>query len=319
MNIASALNKKYIPYTVVMLTSVCENNPEHVDAYLFNSELDDGDFDCIRKALSAYDISVHPVNVDRKRFNDRLPRNNQWSIEMYYRLLATELLPQDMDRLLYLDVDLVVDGDLRELYYGHFKEAEIIVFDDKGGKNIPSSYGKKHQEMFAHAYSQGYRYFNSGVMLLNLKLLRERYTFDTYLDAIREWNYEMEAPDQDILNWVHWKNVRHGDFRKYDYFARVAHNDGIDYEAAKRDIVILHFAGDKPWNYSNFHYDLEKIWWYYAKLTPFYWDLLEAFIHEAMTDNTVENYLDEITEINRQLSESLNDVLALLKKHMGNM
>ncbi len=116
------------------------------------------------------------------------------------------------------------------MYTCSFDGAEIIVFDDKGGKNVPSSYGKKHQEMFAEAYSKGYRYFNSGVMFLNLSLLRERYSFETYLEAIREWNYEMEAPDQDLLNWVHWKNIKYGDYRKYDYFARVAHNDGIDYE-----------------------------------------------------------------------------------------
>ncbi len=84
----------------------------------------------------------------------------------------------------------------------------------------------------------------------------------------------------------------------------------------KRDIAILHYAGDKPWNYSNFHYDLEKIWWEYAKLTPFYWDMLERFISLAMTDTTVEKYLTEITDINKQLNKSLNEVLVLLKKHM---
>ncbi len=109
MNIATALNKKYVPYTAVMLTSVCVNNPGHIDAYLFNSELDDSDFDSLRNSLSEYDISIHPVNIDRDRFSERLPRNNQWSIEMYYRLMMTEVLPKEVDRILYLYVDLVVD------------------------------------------------------------------------------------------------------------------------------------------------------------------------------------------------------------------
>ncbi len=317
MNIATALNRKYIKYTVVMLVSACENNAEHIDAYLFNSELEKKDIVEIQGSLEGYDISIHSVYVDRNRLSDRLPRNSQWSIEMYYRLMMTELLPQDTDRILYLDVDLVVDGPLVDFYYQDFNGAELIVLDDKGGKNVPESYGDKHREMFREAYENGHRYFNSGVMLVNLNLLRKKYGFQTYLDAIEAWNYEMEAPDQDILNWVHWKNVKFDDFRKYDYFARVAHNDNVTYEQAKRDIAILHYAGAKPWEYSNFHYDLERIWWEYAKLTPYYFEMLERFVELSMTDTTIEEYLNEITEINGILTDSLGKMMASIKNHMG--
>ncbi len=317
MNIATALNKKYIRYTVVMLLSICENNSEHVDAYLFNSELEERNIADIRSALEKYDISIHPVMVDRNRFNDRLPRTSQWSIEMYYRLMMTELIPKEVDRLLYLDVDLIVDGALDSFYLSDFENREMIVLDDKGGNNVPSSYGEKHQEMFKEAYQNGHRYFNSGVMLVNLEIMRKKYSFQTYLDAIEVWNYEMKAPDQDILNWVHWRNVKFDDYKKYDYFARVAHNDGVSYEEAKRDITIIHYAGNKPWEYRNFHYDLEKLWWDYAKKSPYYWDLLEAFIEMAMCDTTVEKYLNEITEINGILTDSLTKMMGSIKNHLG--
>lgn len=47
MNIATALNRKYLEYTVVMLCSLCENNNEHIDAYLLHSELTTQDIDII--------------------------------------------------------------------------------------------------------------------------------------------------------------------------------------------------------------------------------------------------------------------------------
>ena len=48
MNIATALNRKYLEYTVVMLCSLCENNNEHIDAYLLHSELTPQDIDLIK-------------------------------------------------------------------------------------------------------------------------------------------------------------------------------------------------------------------------------------------------------------------------------
>lgn len=319
MNIATALNRKYVPYTIVMLTSLCENNNCHIDSYLLNSELDKEDINKVSEALSKYDISIIPVKTDRERFEERLPRNDQWSIEMYYRLLMPELMPDSVSRVLYLDVDIIVNKSLSDFYSTDFCGNELVVCDDKGGKNNPSGYGKKHQEMFMEAYENGHRYFNSGVMLVNLELLRHRYTFNTYLDAIKKWNYEMEAPDQDILNWVHWRNVGYVDYKVYDYFARVAHNDKVSYEQAKKSIAILHFAGAKPWEYSNFHYDIERLWWEYARKTPFYECFLEEFIQKAITDTTVEDYLTEITEINKKLNDSLNEMVQKMKQTVNRL
>jgi lipopolysaccharide biosynthesis glycosyltransferase len=314
INVATALNKRYIKYTVVMLTSLCENSNDHVNVYLLNSELDHSDINEISKALSAYDITVNSVKIDAGVFTDRFPRNLEWSLEMYYRLMMPELLPPDVDRVLYLDVDIIVNKPLSDFFKMDFGGMELLVCDDKGGKNLPSSYGKKHAEMFKEAYQNGHRYFNSGVMLMNIKLLKERYTFDTYLDAIRAWNYEMEAPDQDVLNWVHWRNVSYVDYKDYDYFAKVAHNDGITYNDAKHSISIIHYAGDKPWNFDHLHYDIERIWWEYAQLTPYYDEFLDHYIEDATSGTSVEKSLTNLYKTNIELKEILQKLMNLASK-----
>ena len=58
MNIATALNRKYLEYTVVMLCSLCENNNEHIDAYLLHSELTTQDIDIIKNSLSKSDLFI---------------------------------------------------------------------------------------------------------------------------------------------------------------------------------------------------------------------------------------------------------------------
>ncbi|MBQ9589616.1 MAG: glycosyltransferase family 8 protein [Butyrivibrio sp.] len=314
MNVVTALNKKYLPYTVVMLTSLGINVKEKIDAYLLNSELSEKDIGCINAALSKYSINIHPTYVDKNNFSSKLPRNSQWTIETYYRLMMLELLPDTVNRALYLDGDIIVNKSVESLYEMEFGDKEIIACDDASGFNQMNHYGTKHQAMFSGAYDNGFRYFNAGVMLLNIDLLRKKYSFETYLKAFEEWNYEMEAPDQDILNWVHWKNVGFVDYSTYDLFARIAHNAEITYDEVKENVAIVHFAGEKPWENCNVHFDIEKLWWDYAKLTPYYVELLENFVSTAMTDKTVENYIKDIEKRYDDQSEMINKLIEKVKK-----
>ena len=164
---------------------------------------------------------------------------------------------------------------------------------------------------------QGYRYFNAGFMLLNIEKMREKYSFDTYLDAIEEWNYQMDAPDQDILNYVHWQYVGYVDYGKYDLFARIAHNEGSTYNEVKQSVAIIHYAGTKPWDADNCHFDIEYLWWEYAKQTPFYVQLLEEFMHKTMFDTTVENYIMDIEAQAENIQVQLNESIALNQKMLG--
>lgn len=313
MNIATALNKKYLYYTVVMLTSLCENNNVHIDAYLLSSDLSGEDISLMEDALKKYDISIHPLKVDRALFSDKLPRNEMWSIETYFRLLLMDLLPQSVNKLLYLDVDMVINKSLDELWDVDMGEDEIIACIDSCGATSWEQRSEKQREMFAGMIEQGYEYFNAGVMLMNVEKIRKSYNFEKYMDAVREWNYEMSAPDQDILNFCHWKNVGYVDPWIYDMFARIAHNNKLSYEEVKDQVAVIHYAGDKPWKTTNVHYEIEKLWWDYARLTPFYAELLEDFLESTMRDTTAEDYMLGLIEDNKRLKAELNKCLEAIK------
>ena len=101
-------------------------------------------------------------------------------------------------------------------------------------------------------------------MLYNMESIREIYNFDSYLKAMYEWEFQMPANDQDILNYVYHDKVLYIPWEKYDLFAHLAYYNGISRDGAEK-ASIIHFSGLKPWDASTIHFDTEAIWWNYAK------------------------------------------------------
>ncbi len=319
MNIATALNRKYLEYTAVMLTSLCENNPqEQIHAYLLHHELTGEDIQTISEALEAYEIEVISMKVDEELFGERLPRNTQWSVEMYYRLLLMELLPEEVERILYLDVDIIVNQSIQSFYEREFGQNELIVCENAGGYiDTWERLTDRQKKMFGPMFEKGFKYFNSGVMLMNIGKMRNEYNFHTYMKAIEEWNYEMVAPDQDILNYVHWQNVIYEDAEKYNFFARIAHESGFDYEKGKKKLCIIHFTDEKPWETKNYHYPIEQIWWDYAKKTPFYVLLMERFVQSTMSDSYMEEWIRDLMNQVETSKEELAKSIRLSERLLG--
>lgn len=117
---------------------------------------------------------------NKSDFDDRLPRNTQWSIETYYRLMLMDILPESVDRLMYLDVDLIINGSIEEFYHIDFAGDDVIAADDSNGKRTLDTFGSKQIEMFHDMLAQGFRYFNAGVMLFNVAQIRKTNNFNTY-------------------------------------------------------------------------------------------------------------------------------------------
>ncbi len=313
MNIATALNRKYLKYTAVMLYSICKNNPVNITAYLLHSELTDEDIAWIREALKAEKIEIVSMKVDSNVFTDKIPYNEEWSIETYYRLLLLDMLPDSVDRVIYLDVDMIVNKSLEELYNVEMGEDEIISTYDSNGQDVWKLFNMKQKKMFQSRYHAGYHYFNAGMMLMNIKKMRQKYNWNYYLSVMEEWNYEMKAFDQDILNYVHWQHIGYVDWQEFDLFARVAHNSGVTYEHVKQNAAIVHFTGAKPWETKNFHFPIEKLWWDYAKETVFYTELLEIFMENSinMSEN-IEQYAIDLKEAGEQMLKMKDNCMRLV-------
>lgn len=108
-----------------------------------------------------------------------------------YRLFLAQYLPATIDKILYLDVDVVATTSLRELWETPLDDAFLAAVPDR-------DIDPKHVEKLP---LEGYKnYFNSGVLLFNVKKWREETILKEMLDVCMEIKDIIEFPDQDVLN-----------------------------------------------------------------------------------------------------------------------
>lgn len=315
MNIAAALNSKYMKYTYVMLTSLFTNQPDaDIHVYLLNSDLTASDKKVLSGLEETFHQAIHFIDIDPKMFPEALPVNAVWSLEAYFRLMLADILPEEVDRILYLDVDIIVDKPLDELYFTDFEQSLFCVCRDMC-VSFPAN--DIRDELFKEHLKKGFTYFNSGVMLWNISKLRGKYTFKYYMDLIKQLDYKVLAPDQDLLNYAHYNQIKLVDEYRYDLFSRMSYQAGVSYSDVKRETAIVHFAGQKPWKGDFLHYEIEKLWWDYAEKTPLYMELLREFVNDCISGNTVyetvHKIIDERDHLAEELSKSAKVIQSLMK------
>jgi len=320
INIAIALNNQVIIPAYVMIHSLVINNTENpLCLYVLHSELTEENMNLLKKAmqLDKNNNVIHFIKIDASK-TIGLPYNEFWSLEMYYRLMLPEILGNDIERILYLDIDIIINKNIWNFYHLDFENHMLIAtkdveFDSIIALDQPES--RKRNAFFLELKKQGMTYFCSGVLLMNLKRLKSKYTFQHYIDIFQTIKDKIILPDQDLLNYVHFKNVKLVDEIKYGLFTQTAHKNGLTYDYVKNNVSILHFTGQaKPWTVNLIRYDIEKIWWEYAKTTPFYYNILEQVFYNMLDSSFTENKFNELIDENNKLKSIINDCKNLINK-----
>ena len=289
MNILFATNRKFIEPAATMLYSLFESHPGiDMDIYLAYSNLSEEDLERFASYIAAFPGKIfHPIYVGEE-FQDKVEAHNHISIESYYRVLALPLLPESLDRILYLDSDLVVRGDLSDLYYMDLGEAPFSAAED-----IIGILNDFHQaNMYRLSIPANRSYFNTGVMVFNLPVTREMHMTEYIIDRVYE-NYERyEYNEQDALNEVYYDKVRYIDWDIYNFPPGLYYLDMKELEAGKvrflsyKEITELQASGEldgRARDMTSQLYAQNKILHYMGKSKP--WDSLaeESDLFRAFT------------------------------------
>ena len=204
MNILIAANTKFIGITSVMVYSLCRSHENiEVEIYLAYHDLRKQDIERLQKIISCFkDKTLHPLDVGGE-FAAKMSVQDRFSCETYYRILAVEMLPQNMDRILYLDADMLIKKDLTKVYETFIGETcPFVVCDDIEGH----ARGSYKSTLNRVAIPHGCKYFNAGFMLMNLNYLRMRNSVGYIVDAFYRERYPFH--DQDILNHMYYDKVQ---------------------------------------------------------------------------------------------------------------
>ncbi len=245
INLLATIDKNYITPLSVMLRSYAEANADvETDLYVVHSALEEEDFRFLKDYVSFGSITIHDIHVTEKWFSDtpvleRLPE------ESFYRLLAFHILPESVERCLYLDPDIIIRKPLLPLYDLDISDHYIAAAGHMRGQRDnfnKARLGIRNQE----------RYFNSGVMLMNLKRIREDFTVEEILACLEENIQSLLLGDQDLANILFGRNtliveeeIYNMDERTFRYFKE---SEGWTLETVAERTAIIHYNGKcKPW------------------------------------------------------------------------
>lgn len=252
IHIAICIDENYTQHAGVTISSILCNK-KSVDPIVFHIVTDDlssSAFDKLQQITAPYGATIITHTISSNAFTN-LPIGRHISKATYYRLAITEILPPSIEKVLYLDVDLIVRSDITELYTTdishHFAAAVADIGVESKGDLLPKILKLPPHEP----------YFNAGVLLINVAKWREESIPQKVLTFINDNAEKICFKDQDGLNAILWGkwvvlhprwNVYRAIFRKY-YKWQEKRKLSLEFRQAAKAPGIVHFTGPlKPWH-----------------------------------------------------------------------
>lgn len=251
INLLVTFDKNYIKPFQVMLKSLVVTNPQEMfHIWLLHSAIPEQELQALHEYCSAQRVTLSPIQVERAIF-ENAPISKQYPQEMYYRLLAPLLLPESLEKVLYIDPDILVINPVRPLWELDLNENTFAAASHTGVFDVMNDVnrvrlGKEHD------------YYNSGVILMDLVKARKLVKPEEIFSCVREHSAELLLPDQDVFNYLYGSHTLQVDDEVWNYDARyfsayrLRSGGQCDMDWVMQHTVFLHFCGKKkPWKASH--------------------------------------------------------------------
>ncbi|NLQ19083.1 glycosyltransferase family 8 protein [Marinomonas sp. M1K-6] len=265
INIVLCSDENYAAYSATVMISSLLNttSPEKFAFYLLTPGLKIETEKKLKKAIQDYDAQLHIVNVDTSNLNSLNIHLGRFGIGALLRLYMHFYLPEHVEKVIYLDCDLLVLGDLADLWKKNLNGLPVGAVTDLCS---PEVFKKRHES-----------YFNSGVLLIDLIKWKKDQIGEKSLSYLNENSKNLKYPDQDALNYIlkdkyqpvdlSW-NVQPTSYsayeKNYDYLQK--RKDEL-YQSIKKSNII-HFIGSlKPWH-PNCTHPMQELFIDFSKHTP---------------------------------------------------
>lgn len=242
MHVAFCVNDGYAQYIMVTIKGLLENNSNPIVIHVLSDYISERNVAQLKDLVSSYPFAeLKVVIVDDSKLRGL---KDTWTIYTWYRVLLPEILDKDVHRVLYLDADVLVAGNIGELFRLDMTDKAIAGTIDFQSKDI-STYKRC-------GYEPEKEYVCAGVMLMNLDYWREHDIANQVVRWGRDNNDRIQFPDQDSINYI-CRNAKILLPLKYDIVDGFFHDDYY-YQHYPRELrecvespVIIHYAGQAPW------------------------------------------------------------------------
>ncbi|MCC8051889.1 MAG: glycosyltransferase family 8 protein [Clostridiales bacterium] len=263
INLLVTFDEKMIRPFETMLYSMIVNNPgEEFSVWLMHSGLTEEQLWLLNEYCIRMHVRFSDIYMDKAYF-EKAPVMQQYPQEMYYRLLASCFLPEDIRRILYLDPDILILNPINPLWNLNLENHTFAAAFHSGVLEFVHGINRIRLETDQD-------YFNTGVILMDMDSARKVVKKEAVFSYVKEHSLELMLPDQDIFNALYSNETYALDDRIWNYDARryaqymMKNSSEYNMDWVMQNTAVLHFCGkNKPWrkSYSGRFSALYKHYW----------------------------------------------------------
>jgi lipopolysaccharide biosynthesis glycosyltransferase len=264
IHIGCALNDCYLmPYSVMLVSLFETNKMNKFHIHVFSCELSNESIEALKGVADRYqaDFSFYPMD---SALLENLSVNDRISNDTYCWNIMPDLIDPKVNKLLYLNGDMIVLDDIKPLWETDLNGYIIGAVDDIAAIKFKEFDRLKIPEQFG--------YFNAGTILINRREWVKNDFSGKVLSYARENGKFLKFLDQDAGNFIlynkrktlhpKWNQQVGVYFIKKNFTNSKYSNE--DLEEAIKNPVIVHFNGmEKPWDYVNLHPFKSKFIYYW--------------------------------------------------------
>lgn len=298
-----ACDENFVKFTAVTINSLIANASKEFsyDIHILCTKIsEDKKQKVIKLANENFKIYFDDVTDYLKSISYRLPIRDYYSKTTYYRLFISEMFPE-LDKALYLDSDMIVLGDVSELYNQDIGEnyvgacnEQAMVQTDVYGTYVEKCIGLDRN-----------KYFNAGMLLINCAQFRKQKILDQFIRLLHEYSFVV-TQDEDYLNFICKDKVFW-----IENSWNVETYGKIKYSEATAKIIHYLMVG-KPWHFKDVPF--AEIFWNYAKQTPFYEEINSVL--ENYTDGQRKNDYESVDRLAKLAESETNRPDNFLKRRI---
>ncbi len=248
ISVAFTINDAYTEHLNIALYSLLKNNTKNqFDIYVVSRTLTQKNQSLIRKTTNHFKnakLKILELNDQAERFSGLMLSIQHTSQETYYRYILADLFP-DQEKILYLDADILVTGDVHGLYDEDIKDFYLAGANDSYIANIDErgnlTKSSKYKELIG--FQPNETYVNAGVLLMNLKKIRDDNIISKLFKNTIRLSDTIQFQDQDILNIT-----MQGKIKEVENTFNYTDQDKRDGGREMSELSIIHYTGaTKPW------------------------------------------------------------------------
>lgn len=274
-----ASNDKYVPYLDVAILSIVANSSKNNNYEIIVLKTDiseENQNKLLKHAKENVKIRFFDVHDILEPIKKTLPDMFYYTLAAYYRLFIETAFPE-YDKAIYLDCDLVLLSDIAELYNQDVEGYLVAAAYEQNTDRAPA-FTNYVETIIGIPHKT---YFNSGVMLMNLKEFRKAKVQEQFLHMLTTYNFDCLAPDQEYLNVICHNRVKH---------LPTGWNKHSFPEPPEGELKLCHYAlANKPWHYADTING--EYFWNYAKQSQFYNEILNEFHNYSDADKERDNQM----------------------------